>query len=221
MEWDKRFTALVTVLFLGGIGWWLHGRPQGHRVETKPDLTASPLQQDTERQPFEREGVKIFPRASYVLSGKVVSRRDNHDPFAWFIPVDACVVWGDFEHKLRGVSIESHGRVCYVEWEAGADGAYVMAHLSNNHLVPANPNVRKALAHLDPGDEIQLRGFLVDLSLPVPVGAADVLAEAAGAATIQDQRADWKTSLVRDDEGMGACETMWVESVQIGARLYE
>src|SRR5207302_7302520 len=132
------------LLGLGGGGYWLHGRRHGLRAIGVVDTRREPRQTDTERVAFEASGMMVIPRAAYELSGRVVDHRDNHDPFAAFIPFDACVVWGDFDGKLRDVSFESHGRVCYFTYPAGADASYVMTHVSNNHLVPANQNVRRA-----------------------------------------------------------------------------
>ena len=64
----------------------------------------------------------------------------------------------------------------------------------------AAANVRRALGIIDAGDEVRLNGLLVDVA--------------------SDRGLTWQTSLVRTDHGDRGCEIVWVESVQIGSRVY-
>ncbi|HTX24771.1 MAG TPA: hypothetical protein VMD03_08950 [Steroidobacteraceae bacterium] len=71
----------------------------------------------------------------------------------------------------------------------------VIAHSSNNHLIPADSSVRRQLARLRVGEVVHLTGLLVD--------------------GVRDDGASVHTSLSRTDTGAGACEIMLVEEVEI------
>ena len=68
------------------------------------------------------------------------------------------------------------------------------SHVSNNHLIPANPGVKKQLMRVNRGDVVTLEGYLVELSRP--------------------DGYRWSSSLSRT--GAGACELMWAERVAVG-----
>ncbi len=63
------------------------------------------------------------------------------------------------------------------------------------HMIPADPGVKRQLERIHTGQVIRLEGFLVDASRP----------------------GGWhrKTSMTRNDTGTGACELIYVESVEI------
>jgi len=225
--------ALICAVFVAAvIGWWLWNHPRGGVPAERVVWSRDPVQEEPELEPFElttREGpVKVIPRARYDLNGVLVSHRKNLDAFSYLIPIDACIVWGLYgdEKERTDLSVSNHGRVCYVQYRSGIDGTYLMTHLSNNHLVPANENVRRAIFWMGDGDEVRLQGQLVDLEVPVPHDHLSDLLNQLGKGDLgnAEQHGDtfvWKTSLTRDDTGMGACETMWVTSVQIGKKLYQ
>ena len=66
---------------------------------------------------------------------------------------------------------------------------------ANMHMIPADPGVKRQLERVRAGQVIHLEGFLVDASRP---GGWH-----------------WKTSMTRNDTGAGACELIYVESVDV------
>jgi hypothetical protein len=64
---------------------------------------------------------------------------------------------------------------------------------ANMHLIPANDQVRQALDAISTGENIRLRGFLVE-------------------ARAEDGWR-WRSSLTREDTGNGACEIILVTEV--------
>jgi len=83
---------------------------------------------------------------------------------------------------------------------------YYMGHMSHVHIIPANDNVMSALIRLRKNDIIKLDGYLIDLEYP--------------------NGSTSKTSLSRTDtnltsRGNGACEVMYVQSLQLGNKLYQ
>ena len=71
----------------------------------------------------------------------------------------------------------------------------MLVHTSNNNLIPLNASIEAELLALRDGEGVRLMGDLVDAH------SSD----------------DWfiNTSLVRDDDGEGACEVILVRGVQV------
>ncbi|MDH3871757.1 MAG: hypothetical protein OEU44_06050, partial [Gammaproteobacteria bacterium] len=67
--------------------------------------------------------------------------------------------------------------------------------IANNHLLAADPYLRKQIKKLRIGDQIHIRGWLADYS--------------------NDQGFSRGTSITREDRGNGACETIYVNGFSI------
>ncbi len=86
---------------------------------------------------------------------------------------------------------------CWAYWPDRETGArFRMNQISNNHLLADRPEVQDALMSARPGDHIRLKGYLASYSNP-----------ANGF-----QRG---TSTTREDTGNGACETVYVERLEV------
>lgn len=200
--------ALRLVLVAALVAGWLAGRPRGVVADAAPDWRRDPIQETTDREPFTlatREGkVTLTPRAAYDVAARVAGIEPyRFDPTAFLSPFDFALAWGDVggDAILPRLSIRQNARFYF--WSTGdpsIDVEYVIAHSANTHLVPGSANVRRALAAVDRGDVVRLRGLLVDVA--------------------SERGLTWRTSLVREDHGDGGCEILWVESVQVGNRLY-
>jgi hypothetical protein len=71
----------------------------------------------------------------------------------------------------------------------------IEANSANMHMIPADTIVEDTLKGVRVGQVVRISGYLV---------------EVAGADGWR-----WRSSLTRDDTGNGACELVWVESVQV------
>ncbi len=197
-------------LLVCGAWWvacWEISRPTG--VAAAPvDWRGEPVQAATDRPPFEIEtrkgAVALNPRYAFEASGKVASsERYRFDGGAFLSPLDVVLTWGRLPDEPYESLIDYSQMTRYYFWRTASpevDLAYVQAHSSNMHLIPATDNVRRAILTIGGGDAVRLKGLLVDAS-----------------------RADgfqWPTSVSRDDSGPGACELIWVEQVQVGTTLY-
>ena len=86
---------------------------------------------------------------------------------------------------------------------ASIDGYYVTTHVSNNHIIPRYPSVHDAVVGLSEGDSIVMRGYLVEVEGTRHEGTTVYTSQ-------------WgPSSLVRDDEGPGACEIFLVHSIVV------
>jgi hypothetical protein len=204
------------LLMLGGllllaVAWWDSGHlPPRDRLLGA--VLQEPLQTPTQTAPFKTEvgGVEygIKPVFDYDIAGLIVSR---HDSATWWDYIhaashdhinvaDLCLVWGAnaADGAYLDMSFSSGQFVCYFQAHS-ADSAqpqYFRA-LSNNHLLAADPALAKRIAGLHVGDQVRLRGHLVEYTHH------------------QGFEFHRGTSVTRDDTGNGACETIFVRELSV------
>ncbi len=195
--------ALALLAAAGGCREW--------RARVDPARAAAePEQVDVSGPPvvLERKGyeVTLTPRATYRITGYAVDvSRALLDRWDFVLPMDLALAWGPVADPavLRHMKFHLSGR--YVSWWTdgpipGVNDLAIRSHVANNHLVPADDEVARALRKVEVGDLVTLRGKLVDVQ-------------------IRDRRGDVafqsRTSLTRDDVGSGACEQVLVESVDV------
>jgi hypothetical protein len=187
-----------------------------HDLPAPPDLRAElanePVQSPTGAAPFTTTvaGVTytVKPLADYEIWGLVVSRHDSHAGWDWIHKatndhlnvVDLCVVFAENVTRAAYVGLDySSGQfVCYVntpsteKWQR-----FSMRAISNNHLLADRPSIADRLRGVRTGDQVRIRGWL---------------AEYAHQHGFAFRRG---TSLTRDDTGNGACETIYVQDVEV------
>jgi hypothetical protein len=206
----------VQVVFLVGLialgyGIWKKN-PLPSFVYVHPSTLQEPIQKPTSKKVF-RINVKdieytVRPMAEYEISGVVVSRYDTSTWWGYMHRelmdhlnvVDLCVVWGAnlVSDNFTQLNYSSGQFTCNVGTKSDAVwNAFDPNSLSNNHVLTDDPRLRKLLRSANPGDQINLKGILAEYSHK------------------QGQGMNRGTSLVRDDRGNGACETIYVQSVII------
>jgi hypothetical protein len=172
--------------------------------EMLPALRRAPAQEATARAPFEfpyrGRACRVRPVAEYELWGLVVSHNDIHsvaDIYHDRSSVDTkdlCVVWGSnlSRSDYREVKFESGPFTCYFEFDQGVH--FEISEASNNHLITDREEVRRSIARIKVGDQIHLRGELVDYQM-------------------DDWQDFWRqTSTIRQDSG---CEVIYVETIEV------
>jgi hypothetical protein len=173
---------------------------------------AEPAQTPTDREGFvtqvRDQQYRIEPRFDYELFGVVVSYSNadaikniwHHKSWKDFINVrDLCVIWG--ENIASGVYREMRFRndswTCWVSWSGADVGTrFRMDGLSNNHLLTDDPSIKAALMAAEPGDQIRFKGVLAEYA-----NLGNGFARG--------------TSVTRDDTGNGACETVYLDELEI------
>ena len=149
---------------------------------------------------FALKGFEITPLADFELTARVLSREDyRFDPTAALSPTDLALGWGRMSDtavidKLR---IEQSSRWYTYRW--GNDGPpippdEIVRSSSNMHMIPADQTVAATLLRVRPGDLVHLRGELIQAK--------------------RDDGEVWRSSLSRTDTGNGACEVVWVQSLE-------
>lgn len=150
--------------------------------------------------------VRLLPRATYRITGYAAeTSRKLLDEWDFVMPLDVALVWGPVADPAVLSHMKFHLSERYVSYwyDAGTPPSAVgrlPSHIANNHLIPADDDVKAALARVAVGDLVTLRGKLVDVEVQDESGK-------------QVYRA--RTSLSRDDVGSGACEILWVESAAV------
>jgi hypothetical protein len=205
--------AMIASLVAAAVAWWMkdelppperileyvHEEPKQARAVGKPaDITVNGV------------SYRLHPRYAYELSGLVVSLHDSdtwwdyaHKAWSDHINVvDLCVVWGDNAKSgaYKGVSFSNNQWECH--WQAkswDSHRAFNTAQVSNNHMVTDDPAVAKGLRAVRIGDQVRLVGYLIDYT------------------TYKDgqQLGTRVSSETRTDTGNGACEVLYIESLQV------
>lgn len=150
----------------------------------------------------------LQPLAEFSTSAYLVSKRRYRKGFmSKLSPWDYALAWGDVVNQLDYIEFDQIVRFCLYRIDQGApvDESYLSSHMANTHLIPATLNIRRALAVAKRGQLVRLDGYLVNVNV----------------SQNGERRASWNSSTSRDDTGNGACEIMYVASLQIGDRVYQ
>lgn len=178
----------------------------------RQELRREPVQTPTQAAPFQTTvgGVTytVKPLADYEIWGLVVSGHDSSTWWDWIHAasndhlnvVDLCVVFAEnvTSGGYVGLDYSSGQFVCYVQTRsAEAWSRFSMRALSNNHLLADRNWIASKLRGVRIGDQIRIRGWLSEYS------------HNHGFAFTRG------TSLTRDDTGNGACETIYVQEIEV------
>jgi hypothetical protein len=190
------------------VSFWNRNELPGN-VTLLPALSGEPRQNATGKTAFAAnyDGIEylVEPEYAYDLHGMIVSFRHHDGDSRMHLQandhlnmLDVCVVWGDnaanpLIHKLdfwNGIF------TCNVETsDQEAWDSFDLYKLSNNHLISDDEFIRRQAGKVMVGDQIRVRGYLASYS------------NAGGGKR--------GTSTTRMDTGDGACETIFVESLDI------
>ncbi len=212
-------TLMAAIAFLGGMV-YLQNRSYAfepsHVISYGIDAGQEPEQESI--RPFQETiwvngtRAQISGDTAYVINARVQGTRAYHDAVGDVVPYDFLLAWGrmadeDISSKLNWSQADRRGQVSGVI--GGATGPdvssdYVATHVSNNHLIPADESIRAALAQVKPGDMVRISGRLVDVRVFTGEGQAMVMT----------------TSKSRYDQGDGACEVIYVESIRINGKTF-
>jgi hypothetical protein len=192
--------VVLAASMLGGWNWWTRERavmlPPGIVVPDDPvqvDLSAP--------RTFTHRGYQVLARAHYDITARVIRKEIYRlDGGAGLAPVDLGVGWGPMSDTavLDRISFSQMGRFFY--WDA-RDPAFplppkvLQTHAAQMHMVPPDEAMEARLKRLRPGQIVRIQGWLVDIRGPAGF--------------------TWNTSLRRDDTGSGACEIVYVDTLDV------
>jgi hypothetical protein len=194
-----RLLPVVAVVLIGwgGLHHWRHRdviQPPGVLAPDAPHQVNL-----TDGASLHRDGMTLATRAYIDLTARVLSREDyTWDAGAKLAPVDLALGWGRMSDSavLANFDISQSGRFFYWRtktWPIPRNEIELST--ANVHMIPADAGVRGALKRVRKGQLVHIEGFLVDASGP--------------------NGWRWTTSMTRSDTGAGACELVYVESLDV------
>lgn len=174
-----------------------------------------------------REYIYILPLAEYSITGRITAKNKffyDKKLFDKYAKIDLGLVWGDmakqeYFSKLSSRSSKkldgSRSLMTFFSQKYkpkyGHLSPYLWVHFSHTHVVPANKNVMKALNAARYGQTIKLDGYLIDMY--------DVSKHRFAMTSLSTS--DQNESSRGYQKGGGACEIMYVTSVQIGKKVFK
>jgi len=106
--------------------------------------------------------------------------------------------WGPMSVSdvINGLNISQSGRWYDYSWSGHPplDPGEIARHSANTHCLPATKEVRKRLLSVKRHELVSMEGYLVEVT--------------------KTDGYRWRSSLTRDDTRGGACEVMWITSVE-------
>jgi len=153
-------------------------------------------------QPIQRDRFAITPVRSFDIRGRVLGReRYRFDTEAALSPLDLVLGWGPMSDPAitQAVRITQSNR--WYHWRVDDSPIplrQIALHSANIHLIPANKDIERQLRVVRRDDIVRIQGHLVNVR--------------------RDDGWQWKSSLTRVDTGAGACELIWVETLQINPK---
>ena len=205
--------GLLLLVVLSIVCWWL-GRAEGESLPTPTRIDhrvyRSPIQEPTAQKPFnvvlDDRPYRVQPKFSYEICGLVVSEHHSDSMFDMYHRMtgdylnvcDLALVWG--VNAKTGIyqkgKFSNQDFTAWVEYDDGLDWySFRMNEFSNNHLITENPNTRKKLKRIAVGDQVRIKGVLAEYFSPPDYHRG--------------------TSITRDDTGGRACETIYVNEVEV------
>lgn len=196
-------SRLIPAIALGVLlGWGALSSWRQRALEQPPGVVAPHAPEQVDLVPrgatLSRGDFTLTTRAHYAVDARVISTANYRwDEGAQLAPVDLAVGWGRMSDTavLERIRFDQSNRFLY--WQFATPPIPVREierSAANMHIIPASDAVLDAVRRLRPGQRVHLTGFLVDA-----------------------RRADgwqWRTSMRRDDVGDGACELVYVESIE-------
>jgi hypothetical protein len=188
----------IALLALGAWHFWTArevAQPAGILVAAAP----AQLQIGEVRPRLSKAGYRITALQRFSLAARVLgAERYRFDRGAELAPVDLALGWGPMSDTavLEQIDISQSNR--FYLWRVAQlpiPRHDIEANSANMHMIPADTIIEDTLKGVRVGQVVRISGYLV---------------EVAGADGWR-----WRSSLTRDDTGNGACELVWVESLQV------
>ncbi|MBL4673531.1 MAG: hypothetical protein JKX81_14825 [Arenicella sp.] len=195
----KKFAAILLVLSL--LGWW-QGQPADIDLPPGAKAPHDPLQTRLKNSDsFTLKGHQVSPLARFDLEAKVLAKkRYRTDRGAELAPFDLALGWGVMSDQsvVDALSIRQTGR-WYIFRTRNQSFPHPMDLISrssaNMHMVPSSVLISRKLSEIRVGSIVKFSGKLVSIS--------------------HRDGFRWKSSLTRNDQGDGACELFYVESIRV------
>ncbi|GAA6143557.1 hypothetical protein [Hydrogenophaga sp. 5NK40-0174] len=189
-------------LLLAVVAWFAFQQWSGRPVSRPPGVVAaqvpdqSPVADDLVFKLGEYQAKALH---SFDITARVLGA--EHYRKGWestLSPVDLALGWGRMSDTavLDEIDISQSGRFYF--WKVQSfpiPRREIEQSSANMHMVPATDRLASVLKNVREGQVVRVQGYLVNITGP-------------------DGRY-WNSSVTRDDTGRGACEVIYVESVDV------
>lgn len=153
--------------------------------------------------------VTLQPAAKYNITARLLAKKRYVDGWVGKLaPYDFVLGW---RKAAILENVENMPITQSVRWyqfivspATNMTSSYIDKHTSNNHMIPATKNVRKAIQLLKVYNEVKLEGYLVNVQ-----------------GSFKSNSIQWLTSTSRNDTGNTSSEIFYVTSVRIGENVYK
>ena len=196
----RMFSHWRLLLALVAVGAGVAALVDGGAIDHPPGVLVpdEPTQRLVKQASFTRGDYELTPLADFDLEARVLSvEKYRTDGGARLSPIDFALGWGPMSDSavLAHFRITQGGRFFSIyPDEQAIELKTAMLNASNMHLIPADSTLEDRLERVKPGNVVHLRGQLVSVQGP--------------------NNFTWKSSLTRTDQGNGACELFYVESME-------
>lgn len=154
--------------------------------------------------------VTISKKAEYILRGIPVSIKGyTRDSWRGILsPCDVAAVWGELVARdtYKKLKWSQSGRWYFWHYgdDFGHDNTFVARYSSNNHMIPATENLRRALRRIKRRLPFEAAGYLVDIT-----------------ARRGQNNYWWNSSMSLNDTGDGSCEVFYITHLKFGGNVYQ
>jgi len=211
----QKINLFLFLILLLTLGITFFTRNNYKNVETiVSEVLKEPLQKDLNNPgiiKFTKDNFsyELKPLYDYEINGLVVHKMD----YRWFslsktdnaIPMDLGIIWGsNIKNRVyqdKSLKFSQDSRFLWAKWSGNL--TFNFGECSNNHLVVNNSDLEKKLKNIYTGDQVKIRGKLVNIKATYQgKGEKNEL-----------KNMELATSTARDDMGAGACEIIYVEDI--------
>ena len=139
---------------------------------------------------------RLTPLARFEVDARVLHQKKyRYDRQAKLSPLDLAIGWGPMSDQavLDQLKIKQSMRFYWYEYRLPPPipREEIVRHSTNLHIIPATQEIAARCKALRAGELVHLEGELVEASSP--------------------EFGPWRSSLVRTDEGNGACELLLLQ----------
>ncbi len=191
--------TLVFVIILLAV--FQHWRSRPLPVPPGAIAPNEPVQVNLSNGPtYQKNNYSLKALADFTVEARVLSKQTySADREAELAPVDLALGWGAMSDTavLDHLTISQSNRFYYYRWEnePPRSAQEIATHSANMHLIPTTPELEKKMRDVRVGQVVKIQGQLVEIHAP--------------------DGWHWRSSMTRDDTGAGACEVIWVESIEL------
>jgi hypothetical protein len=160
----------------------------------------APVQIDrVSAQAFQYQDAQLTPLASFEFDARLISVAWYSDQDSRYSPADLGIGWGKMSDSANIDALDwSHSaRFLSYRWstQPPIPAQEIIPLMANVHVIPANAAVLTKIGKLKYGQRIRGTGKLVEVA-------------ASGGYR-------WRSSMSRNDTGKGACEVMYLETLEV------